>query len=209
MAGLIAVKIAIRLSAVTVTATGAAIRLARVNASFYRVAGIDSAGIVVVTGFLCVCALTICALIYGACIVVVAITVAGAAIWLWRVYASFYRITGIDSTGIVVITSFLCVRALTIYALIYGTYIVVVAITVAGTAIRLWCIYALIVDARINGAYIVVFAIVVSQTSTNQPCRVTVSNSRTVCTCCSCSVHNLTRFTTLFSRLESRHFLRR
>jgi hypothetical protein len=113
MAGLLAVTIAKPHSTITITVTSATIWLWRVYASFYRVTRIDSARLVVITAFWSVCALTTYALINGAFIIVNTITVAGAAIRLWRVYTFFYRVTGIDCARIVVITSFCCVCALT------------------------------------------------------------------------------------------------
>jgi hypothetical protein len=83
------------------------------------------------------------------------------------VYASFYRVTRIDSARLVVITAFWYVCALTTYALINGAFIIVNTITVAGAAIRLWRVNALIIDARISCAGIVVFTVIVSQASTD------------------------------------------
>ena len=154
MAGLIAVTIAKPTSAVTVTVTGAA--------------AVDFSAD----------ALTIAVtlVVLGAGITVIA----GCTSSLRCVNTSFYRVTGIDSAGFPVVTGSWCVCTLASYALVDGACIVVFAVTVAGAAIRLWRVHALIVDARISSACIVVFAVVVSQTSTNQPCRVAVSNSRTV-----------------------------
>jgi len=151
MTGLIAVTIAKPTSAVTVTVAGAA-------AVYFSADALTIAVTLVVLG----AGITV---------------IADRTNSLRCVNTSFFRVTGIDSAGFLVVTGFWCVIALTSYALINGAFIIVNTITVAGAAIRLWRVYALIVNARISSAGITVLAVTVGQASTDKPCRVAVSNS--------------------------------